>query len=63
LAVGTYTVTPARVITFIINAPPPVSFPVTFQGEILASGDALTIMQINPEGTTVKVNSKRVQNV
>jgi hypothetical protein len=62
-AVGTYTVTPACVITFIINAPPPVSFPVTFQGDIVASGDFLTIMQINPEGTTVKVNSKRVQNV
>ena len=62
-ATGTYTVSPNCVITFIINAPPPVSFPVTFQGEILASGDYLTIMQINPEGTTVKVNAKRVQNV
>ena len=61
-AVGSYTVTPDCIITFIINAPPPVGFPVTFQGTILASGDSLTIMQIDPEGTTIKVNSKRVQN-
>ncbi len=61
-AVGAYTVTPECVITFIINAPPPVSFPVTFQGTILADGSSLTIMQIDPEGTTIKVNSKRVQH-
>ena len=61
-AVGTYTISSDCIATFIINAPPPVSFPVTFQGPILASGDYLTIMQIVPEGTTVKVNSKRVQN-
>jgi hypothetical protein len=35
-ATGTYTVGSDCVITFIINAPPPVSFPVTFQGTILA---------------------------
>jgi hypothetical protein len=62
-AVGTYTVTPDCFITFYINAPPPVSFLVTFQGTILANGDYLTFMQINPQGTTVKGNSKRVQNV
>ena len=62
-ATGTYTVTPDCLITFVINAPPPVSFPVTFEGEILASGDYLTIMQINPEGTTIKVNAKRAQNI
>jgi hypothetical protein len=62
-AVGTYTVTSDCFITFIINAPPPVSFPVIFEGTTMASGDSLTIMQIDPDGTTVKVNSKRVQNV
>jgi hypothetical protein len=61
-ATGTYTISSDCVATFIINAPPPVSFPVTFQGPILASGDSLTIMQIDPGGTTVKVNSRRVQN-
>ena len=62
-ATGSYTVSSDCVITFIISAPPPVSFPVTFQGPILASGDSLNIMQIDPQGTTIKVNSKRVQNV
>ena len=61
-ATGTYTVTPDCIITFIINAPPPVSFPVTFRGTMMASGDSATIMQVDPDGTTVKVNSKRAQN-
>jgi hypothetical protein len=62
-AIGTYTVMPDCFITFYINAPPPVSFLVTFQGTILADGEYLTFMQLDPQGTTVGGNSKRVQNV
>ncbi len=59
---GTYAVTSGCVITLIINAPPPVSFPVTYQGTISPTGDTLAVMQTDPVGTMIKVNWKRVPN-
>jgi hypothetical protein len=56
---GTYTVSPDCVITFFVNAPPPVAFLVTFQGAISPDGSFVTFAQIDPGGATIRANSRR----
>jgi len=56
---GTYTVSPDCIITFFINAPPPVAFLVTFQGAIAADGSYLNFSQLDPGGATIRANSRR----
>lgn len=60
-AAGKYTIAADCALTIVVDAPPPLSIPITFSGSITSDGRHLSFMQTNPVGTTVKATAERIQ--